>query len=149
MPTQAAARLHMTSRRPLREVFNQSAAAVTVKAMAADPTTVLLVSGVRAGSSRLSLLDVDGNREEYLVIVQPRPAQVFDTELMGRLIRQAAPTANVTPLLGGGNSVALTGTVAYAEDIGIIVAIAANIVRAGPPDPTVRAVLQGAGGGGR
>jgi len=147
MSTQATERLRMTSRRPLRQVFNQRAGIVTVKATRNDPTTVLVCSDTTAGNSLLTLVDVDGNREEYIVIVQPRPAQVFDVGMMQRQIQQAVPTANVRPILGGGNSVILTGTVARAEDIAVITAIAANIVRAGLPDPIVRAALQGGSGG--
>jgi hypothetical protein len=55
-------RLQMTSRRPIKEIFNQRPTVVHVTVMAADATT-LLIKGLAAGTSRITLTDDDGNTE--------------------------------------------------------------------------------------
>jgi pilus assembly protein CpaC len=147
IPVQSTVRLKMRSGRRIVEVINQRDTIVRVDRLQGDPTTLLLTTDRTPGNSRIRLTDEGGNVEEYIVVVQLRPAQIFDIELMKRLIRQATPTANVEPILGGGNSVILTGWVADARDIDIILEIAENIVRAGPPDPTTQAALAGGAGG--
>jgi len=147
MPIQATDRLQMTSGKPIKEVINQREVIVKANVMQTDLRTLVLQSERTPGNSRLTLTDVDGNTEQIEVVVQLRPPQIFDVDLLKRLIKQSVPTANVIPILGGGNSVILTGTVAYAEDIDVILRITENIVRAGPPDPIVSAALGGGAGG--
>ncbi|MCS6852827.1 MAG: hypothetical protein NZ700_16840 [Gemmataceae bacterium] len=147
MPIATTQRLQMTTKKPIRQVFNQRDTIIQISALRDDPTTVLVTSQRVPGTSQVTLTDIDGHTEEYAINVQPAPAQTFDIELMRKLIRQAVPTSNVIPVLGGGSSIILTGTVAHAEDIPIILQVANAIIRAGPIDPVSQAALQAVGAG--
>lgn len=55
-------RLQMTSKQPIRKVFNERDDVALVKPMTDDPTTVL-VTGVGFGRTRITLTDADGKEE--------------------------------------------------------------------------------------
>src|SRR5262249_5631614 len=99
-----------------------------------DPTTVLL-TGLQAGTTQVTLTDVDGKVEVVDVVVQ------FDVQYLKTLLQQTVPTANITPVPGGNNSLILTGSVAGAEEIQPILATAASIV--GGADHVINALRVG------
>ncbi|CAN5284620.1 hypothetical protein BH10PLA2_BH10PLA2_20950 [soil metagenome] len=94
---------------------------VKISPIEGDPTTVLL-TGLGAGSTQITLTDSDGKVEVVDVIVQ------FDVQYLKTLLQQTVPTANITPVPGGNNTVILTGSVARAEDIAPILATAGSVV---------------------
>jgi hypothetical protein len=56
-------RLQMSTKRPIKEVFNERADIVRITAIPRDPTTVL-VTGLAPGFTRITLIDIDGKEEE-------------------------------------------------------------------------------------
>jgi Flp pilus assembly secretin CpaC len=104
-------RFQMKSKKPIKEAFNENDRVVQVLADANDPTTLILI-GRAAGTSRLDLLDRDGGKESYLVVVQR------DVEMLRNLIRKTVPTAmiEITPIGESGNSVILSGYVTSETD---------------------------------
>jgi len=113
--------LSMSSKKPLRTAVNDKDTVVRVQESASDPTSVILV-GLTAGSSRVVLTDVDGNSESFDVIVQ------LDIDAVKSVIRLTFPTANVTPIAAGTNTIVLTGHVAHAEDIEPILRVARGVI---------------------
>jgi len=148
MPLESTDSFQMKSRRPITRVVNQRDIIVDARVAKEDPTRVFLTTKRVPGSSRLMLTDDQGTTETYIVIAQAPAAQNFVIALLRRLIKQAVPTSNITPILGGSSSVILTGTVAYAEDIDVILRIAENIVRAAPLDVQTGDILRAGATGG-
>jgi pilus assembly protein CpaC len=113
--------LSMSTKKPLRTAVNDKDTVVRVQESASDPTSVILV-GLTAGSSRVVLTDVDGASESFDVIVQ------LDIDAVKSVIRLTFPTANVTPIAAGTNTIVLTGHVAHAEDIEPILRVARGVI---------------------
>src|SRR5436305_13214084 len=86
-------RFQMRTKKPIKEAFNENDRVVQVLADQLDPSTLILI-GRAAGTSRLELVDRDGARESYLIVVQR------DVEMLRRLIRETIPTAlvQITPI---------------------------------------------------
>jgi pilus assembly protein CpaC len=120
IPIQGTQKLQGITKKPLTNVENPRPDIVKVSHIEGDPTAVLL-TGLLAGATQLTLTDVDGKTEFVDVIVQ------FDVQYLKTLIQQAVPSANVTPIPGGNNTIILTGTVARAEDVQTVLATAASI----------------------
>jgi Flp pilus assembly secretin CpaC len=111
--------LHMSKKQPIKEVLNEKETVLRVGKGSNERT--VLVSGLAIGVSRLTFTATDGSVEIINVIVQQ------DLDLLKKLLERVAPTAVVTPI-SAGNSIILTGTVARAEDIDIIIAITQGFV---------------------
>src|SRR5262245_12904278 len=62
-------RVQMKTKKRIKEAFNENDRVVQVLADASDPTALVLI-GRAAGTSRLEISDVDGAKENYLVVVQ-------------------------------------------------------------------------------
>lgn len=54
--------LQMTTKKPIRKVFNERSDVAVVQPVPDDPTTVL-VTGLAPGRTRITLTDVDGKKE--------------------------------------------------------------------------------------
>lgn len=113
--------LSMSSKKPLRTAINDKDTVARVQESATDPASVIIV-GLTAGSTRITLTDVDGNSESFDVIVQ------LDIDAVKSVIRLTFPTANVTPIAAGTNTIVLTGHVAHAEDIEPILRVARGVI---------------------
>lgn len=111
VPLGGQVRFQMRTKKRIREAFNENDRVLQVLADASDPSVLILV-GRTAGSSRLEVVDADGARETYLVVVQR------DVEMLRRLIRETVPTAlvKVDTLGEQGTNVILTGYAAKEED---------------------------------
>jgi Tol biopolymer transport system component len=55
-------RVRMTTKRPIKTVFNENEFVLRVSPVPDDPTTVL-VTGLRPGMTRIYLTDIDGKKE--------------------------------------------------------------------------------------
>jgi hypothetical protein len=55
-------RLQMSSKRPIKTVFNDNETVLRVAPVPDDPTTVLL-TGLAPGRARVTLIDIDGREE--------------------------------------------------------------------------------------
>jgi pilus assembly protein CpaC len=82
----------------------------------------VLITGENPGLSKLTVIDVDGGREMYDLIVQT------DVQYLKFVLRQAVPTANIEPVPSANNAFVLTGTVQRAEDVAIVLATAQSII---------------------
>lgn len=119
VPIGVAQPLQMSTKRPIDLVRLNVAGVSRVDAAANDPTSVIL-TGMAAGSVRLTLRDIDGKEEYFDIIVQ------LDVTYLKRIIADNVPTAkvDVKPVLNRG--LILSGWVAKAEDVDIILRIAAQ-----------------------
>jgi pilus assembly protein CpaC len=120
VPINGTVRLQMASRRPIRSVTNPKETAVNIRTVVGDPTTVL-ITGQAPDVTTIDLVDVDGNRETYQVIVQ------LDIEYLRTQLRRAVPTANINPIPTSNNAVILAGTVDKPEDVDLVLRIAQSI----------------------
>jgi len=59
----------MKSKKRIKEAFNENDRVVSVLPDATDPSTLILL-GRAAGTSKLELTDIDGGKENYLIVVQ-------------------------------------------------------------------------------
>jgi pilus assembly protein CpaC len=127
VPINGTQRLQMTTKKRIELVLNERETVARVAPLATDPTTIL-ITGLEPGITRITLTDVDKSRETYEVSVQ------FDTEYLRTLLQRAVPTANVQLIPAANNSVIVTGTVAHAEDVDIILrtgpAVGVNLINA-------------------
>src|SRR5205814_4449405 len=114
-------RLSMTPKRVIRSVLNEKETIARVQAIVDDPAAVLVV-GLQAGSTKVTMTDNAGIKQEIEVIVQ------IDIDVVKTVLRQAFPTANVEPIAAGTNTIVLTGTVAHAEEIEAILRVAAGVL---------------------
>jgi pilus assembly protein CpaC len=114
-------KLSMSTKKPIRTVINEKETVARVQAIATDTLSVLVV-GLQAGSTKVTLTDVDGATETYDVLVQ------LDIDAVKSVIRLTFPTANVTPIAAGTNTIVLTGNVAHPEDIEPILRVARGVL---------------------
>lgn len=121
VPVNGVQRLQMTTRKPIRRVINEKDQSIRVSEVANDPTTIL-VTGLQPDNGRLTLTDADGTEETYQVVVQ------FDVEYLRTLLQRVVPTASITPIPGANQFIILTGTVAHAEDVEVVLRTAASVV---------------------
>src|SRR5438067_1163052 len=122
VPTNGTQRLQMSTKKRIASVVNQKEAIARVQPLATDPTTVL-ITGLEPGITRITLTDVDGAVESLDVVVQ------FDVEYLRTLLQRAVPTANIQPIPAANNTVILTGNVASAEDVNVILQTAQSVVQ--------------------
>jgi pilus assembly protein CpaC len=124
----------MSSRRPIDRVINPKESILRVTPVLGDPTSVL-VTGLDAGVTRLTLVGEGGAEETIDVVVQ------FDVEYLRTLLVRVVPTAAIQPVPGANGTLVLTGPVAHAEDVDIIMRTAASVV--GGPDRVINAMRVG------
>jgi len=74
----------------------------------------VVIVGQDFGSATVTLTDEDDKKDEFEVVVSR-----FDIDALKRLIRNVAPTSNVS-IEGAGNGLVLTGTVDRAEEVAMI-----------------------------
>ena len=93
-----------------------------------DPNNpkVLLLTGRAPGLAQITLLFKDRPRQTYDVIVQP------DFELLRRIIRQTAPTANIEVTPGLGNTLILSGYVTTPQESDTIFRLAISQIGGNP-----------------
>jgi pilus assembly protein CpaC len=113
--------MQMSTRKPITAVRLNVEGIVRVSPNAVDPTSVIL-TGLASGSARLFLTDVDNKEEAFDIVVQ------LDVSYLKRLIADNVPTANVDvrPVLN--RAIILSGWVARAEDVDVILRIANSVV---------------------
>jgi pilus assembly protein CpaC len=106
----------MSTKRPIDLVRLNVEGVVRVAPAAGDTTSVIL-TGVTAGSVRLTMRDIDGKEEHFDIVVQ------LDVAYLKRIIADTVPTAkvDVRPVLNRG--IILSGWVAKAEDVDVILNI--------------------------
>ncbi|HEY1381780.1 MAG TPA: hypothetical protein VGF55_33585, partial [Gemmataceae bacterium] len=119
-------RLQMTTRRNIRSVINEKETIARVQAIQDDPTSVLVV-GLQAGSTRVTLTDDQGVAEAVDVVVE------LDIDAVRTVLRRAFPTAQVEPIPTGTNTIVLVGNVAHAEEIEAILRVAQGVLVSGVP----------------
>jgi pilus assembly protein CpaC len=119
--------LRMKGNKPIRTVENQNERVLEIRTTP-EPTTIYLL-GKEAGTSRITLTALDDTKEGYDVIVQ------LDIEYLRSVLQRTVPTANLSLIPIGANSIIIGGTVNHAEDIDIIMR-------------TANAVMGGAAAGG-
>jgi pilus assembly protein CpaC len=120
VPLNGTIRLQMTTRRPIRTVTTPKENVVNIRPVPGDPTTVLIV-GQQPDVTRIEMVDVNGRRETFDVIVQP------DIEYLRTQVRRAVPTANIDAIPTANNAIVLTGTLTQAEDVPIVMGIAQSL----------------------
>src|SRR4051812_46185372 len=118
VPVNGTVRFQMTTKKPIKRVVNPRDTVVTVRNVVGDPTTVLL-TGQTADTTTIELTDEADVTERYEVIVQR------DIENLRTQLRRAVPTANLMPTPIGDVDVIIGGTVQRADDIEVIVRVAA------------------------
>jgi pilus assembly protein CpaC len=134
IPVNGTQQLQMTTRRRIATVLNQKDTVARITPKPNDPTAVL-ITGLEPGITRVTLTDENNTQESVDVIVQ------FDVEYLRTLLVRTIPTANIQPLPGANNTIVLTGTVANAEDVDVIMRTAVAVV--GAPDRVVNAMRVG------
>jgi pilus assembly protein CpaC len=126
VPINGTKRLQMTTRRAIRSVVNEKESIARVQAIQDDNTSVLVV-GLQAGSTHVTLTDDQGVVEAVDVVVE------LDIDLVRTVLRRAFPTAEVEPIPTGTNTITLIGNVAHAEDIEAILRVAQGVLVSGAP----------------
>jgi pilus assembly protein CpaC len=134
IPIQGTQKLQEYTKKNLVKAESPRASIVKISPIEGDASTVLL-TGLEAGTTQITLTDVDGKIEVVDIVVQ------FDVQYLKTLIQQAVPTANITPIPGGNNNIILTGSVSRAEDVQAILATTASI--AGGNDHVINALRVG------
>jgi pilus assembly protein CpaC len=112
--------IQMSSRQNLKTVTNQDPNIARVAAVPEDPTRVQ-ITGLRAGVTRLTLVDIHNAQDSYDVIVQT------NVEHLRAILRQVAPTANIQVIPANETTIVLTGYVEQTEDIDPIVRTATAV----------------------
>src|SRR5262249_37038336 len=134
VPINGTQRVQMRTKRRITKVLNPKENVARVHPTPHTPTSVL-VTGLDAGLTQLTLIDENNVNETLDVLVQ------FDIEYLHTLIQRAVPSANVAAIPGANNTVILTGTVAHAEDVDVITRAAISVV--GGPDRLINAMRVG------
>ena len=121
VPINGTKKLQMSGKQLIKTVQNQDANVARVSPIQDDPTSVLL-TGMMAGSTRVTLTDKDNRSEAFDVIVQ------LDVAFLRKVLQDTVPSANIVPIPVGSGSIILSGTVARAEDIPIVLDVARSIL---------------------
>ena len=121
MPRGGTVSLQMSSRKPITGAETDVQGIVSVALDKTDLTRAL-VRGDSPGLARLTLIDKDGGREMFELLVQT------DVEYLKYVLRRAVPTANIEPVPSANNAFVLTGTVAQPADVAIVLATAQSII---------------------
>ena len=125
-PSTATKRLKMTRGRAIRSVINEKDTVARIQAIQDDNTSVLVV-GLQAGSTRVTLTDDQGAVEAVDVVVE------LDIDAIRTVLRRAFPTASIEPIPTGTNTIVLVGNVAHAEEIEAILRVAQGVLVSGVP----------------
>jgi Flp pilus assembly secretin CpaC len=131
LPIHSTRPLQMSKKQPIREVLNEKDSVLRVSKGSNE--RMVLVTGLSNGLSRLTFTAADGTIEVVDVIVQ------IDLDLLQKLLERVVPTAVVKPIAVG-NAIILTGTVASAEDIDVIIGITKGFAGGGSNTPVVNAM---------
>jgi pilus assembly protein CpaC len=134
VPINGTLKIQMSTKERIATVQNQKDTVARVSPVLGDPTSVL-ITGFEPGITRILFTGVSGRQEVIDVVVQ------IDVEYLRVLLRRAAPTAFIDPIPAANNTVILTGTVANAEDIDIILKTAQSVVLG--PDRVINALRVG------
>jgi pilus assembly protein CpaC len=134
VPINGTQRVQMAKKGRIERVLNPKENIARVSPVLGDPTSVL-VTGLDAGVARITLIGEGGAQESVEIVVQ------FDVEYLRTLLARVVPTASVQPIPGSNNQIILTGYVARAEDIEVIMRTAASVV--GGPERVVDALRVG------
>lgn len=118
----------------LKSALNEREQVARISPIENDPTAVL-VTGLEPGTTKVTLINEDDQREDYEVIVQ------FDVEYLRTVLQRSVPTANVTPIPAANNTIILTGTVARAEDVEVVLRAAQSVVQT--PERVINALRVG------
>lgn len=130
-------RVEMSKKQIIREVRNENPKVARVSSLPDDPRAVL-VTGLAAGTTRLTFVDAE-KHTELLDVRVPDESEAQTERLRAKalaLIRQAVPTAVVDVLPSGPKSVLVLGTVHATADVQPIL----EIVRGAFGGPTVSVV---------
>lgn len=119
------------SKKKLKKAINTKENVVRVQPVQDDPFHVLL-TGLEPGIAKVTLTDEEDKEFPYDVVVQ------FDVEYLKSVLKRTLPTANIVPIPAANNTVILTGTVARAEDIDIVLRAAQSVVLG--PDRVINAL---------
>jgi pilus assembly protein CpaC len=120
VPINGTKPLQVSTKQPLKDVINQDPNVARVSAMTDDPSRVL-ITGLKAGTTRVTLIDMRGAREAYDVVVQA------DVEHLRAILRQAVPSAAVQLIPTSENTLVIGGTVGRTEDIDTVMQIAQSV----------------------
>jgi pilus assembly protein CpaC len=134
VPINGTQRVQMSNKGRIDKVLNPKDSVVRVSPVLGDPTSVL-VTGLDSGVARITLIGEGNRQEEIEILVQ------FDVEYLRTLLGRVVPTAAVNPVPGSNGAVILTGTVAHAEDIDIIMRTTISVV--GGPERVINAMRVG------
>jgi pilus assembly protein CpaC len=126
--------LRMSTNKAIAKADNSRDTVAQVRPVEGDPRRVLVI-GLEPGITQITLTDVDGAVEKFEVVVQ------FDVEYLSNLLKRAVPSANITPIPAANNTVILTGHVARAEDVDVVLRTAQSVVLG--PDRVVNALRVG------
>src|SRR5262249_18493910 len=119
------------SKKKLKKAVNTKENVVRVQPVQDDPFHVIL-TGLEPGIAKVTLTDEEDKEFPFDVVVQ------FDVEYLKSVLKRAVPTANIVPIPAANNTVILTGTVARAEDIEIVMRSAQSVVLG--PDRVINAL---------
>jgi pilus assembly protein CpaC len=121
VPINGTKKLQMSGKQLIKTVQNQDPNVARVSPIPDEPTAVL-VTGMMAGSTRVTLTDKDNRSESFDVIVQ------LDVAFLRKVLQDTVPSANIIPVPVGTGSIILSGTVAKPEDIPIVLDVARSIL---------------------
>jgi pilus assembly protein CpaC len=120
VPTGGTIRLQMSTKKPIAKVNNPRESVLGIRTVFGDPTTILL-TGQQSDVTKLELVDENGVKETYDVIVQR------DVENLKTQLKRAAPTSNVVATPISDNTVILSGTVTNPEDVDVLSRVATSL----------------------
>lgn len=124
IPQGSSQKLTMTTKKRITFIQLDRDGIVRVVPDANDELAVIL-SGLQAGTVRLTLTDQDRKQEVYEIIVQVDVAQ------LRTILTQAVPTASIEVLPATNRSVLLKGWVARAEDVDTVMRVATSVLGQG------------------
>ncbi|HYV34252.1 MAG TPA: hypothetical protein VE988_01025, partial [Gemmataceae bacterium] len=123
VPVNGTQILEMAKKQRIKDIENRDQNVARVEFLqGGDFRKVMIIGGGQAGLTRLTLIDNDGNKESFDVVVE------LNIEFLRKVLEKAAPTANIQIIQGTGGTLILTGTVALASDIDLIMRTATGAV---------------------
>jgi pilus assembly protein CpaC len=125
VPIGGSQTLRMKSKKLIKTALNEKDSVARIAPVVTDPAAVL-ITGLQAGTTRVTLTDVDDKTEVIDIVVQ------LDVDFLRTLLRRAVPTADIEVVPALNNVLILTGYVCKSEDIDIILRVAQSTVGGGP-----------------
>lgn len=131
VPINTTKQVQMSTKARIAQVRNENPKVARVQTLLEDPTAIL-ISGLSAGQTRVTLTD-ENKRTEFLDVQVPDESETQAELVRQRLLKvlnRVAPAGNIDVVIGPNNSLVITGTVQDNQKADLLISTARSFLGA-------------------